>query len=495
MEEEKNLEQLICYGHLCISIVTHEEQQALQLIRCAAMDLKRKMWVWSAGVGLREGLLSDSRPIHETELPAAGLNKIATEAKGSICVTLDLAPHLDNDLNLRILRDTITRLEKNDNILIMVDSSSNLPEVIKAYSKPFEISLPDEAQIEKIVYKTIRQLHKKKPFEIGISKKGMQAIIRNLKGLSERQAEQILKDCIADDDCFDHSDINRLLASKRQIIQQDGLLEYIQSPLTLDEIGGMDNIKNWLSLRKNTFSKQAREFGLSAPRGILILGVQGAGKSLCAKAVATAWQKPLFRLDPGVLYASYVGQSEAHLRSALRQTEAMAPVVLWIDEIEKGFASAASQSIDGGLSKRMFGTFLTWMQEHRAPVFLIATANDIQALPPELLRKGRFDEIFFVNLPDVKDRATIFEIHLRKRKRNPDSFDLEELAANSEGFSGAEIEQAIISGLHQAFSDQKDLNTQYILNELKNSPPLSATMAESVHSLCQWAKGRCVPAN
>jgi len=226
-----------------------------------------------------------------------------------------------------------------------------------------------------------------------------------------------------------------------------------------------------------------------------MLGVQGGGKSLCAKAVATAWQQPLLRLDVGSLYNSYIGESERNLRKALRQTEFMAPVILWIDEIEKAFASAASQSSDGGLSKRMFGTLLTWMQDHKEPVFVIATANDIEALPPELLRKGRFDEIFFIGLPKKTARRKIFEIHLKKRKRDVSKYDLDELAEKSKGFSGAEIEQAVISALHDAYSDKADMTTEMIVGVLKTSPPISVTMREKVAELYAWAEGRCVPAD
>ena len=494
-DDAGKLEQMITYDHSCISICTDEEQEALEMVRHVALNLKKTMWIWSAGRGLREGMLKDSQPFPETELLVPGLVKMAEVANGSICVTLDIADNLGNKLNLRMLRDTIALFRKTENVLIMINSSDNLPDIVKSYSKIFEMSLPDEEEIRKCLYQVIRELHNKKPFEIGMTKGGMKAVVRNLMGLTRRQVVRILKDCVVDDDRLDDSDINRALASKRLIIQQDGLLEYVQTPLNLDEIGGLKNLKEWLELRRNSFTRQAQHYGVTPPKGIMILGVQGAGKSLCAKAVATAWQKPLFRLDPGVLYASYVGQSESNLRDALRQTEAMAPVILWIDEIEKGFASAASQSIDGGLSKRMFGTLLTWMQEHKAPVFLIATANDIDVLPPELLRKGRFDEIFFVGLPDAKARSEIFKIHIAKRGRSPDDFDLEKLATCAEGFSGAEIEQAVVCALHRAFAEKKDLTLDHILTELKLSPPLSVTMAESIDDLCQWAQGRCVPAD
>jgi SpoVK/Ycf46/Vps4 family AAA+-type ATPase len=226
-----------------------------------------------------------------------------------------------------------------------------------------------------------------------------------------------------------------------------------------------------------------------------MLGMQGAGKSLSAKAVATSWQRPLLRLDVGALYDRYIGESERRLRDALRQAEMMSPIILWIDEIEKGFASAASQSTDGGLSKRMFGSLLTWMQEHKTQVFLIATANDIEALPPELLRKGRFDEIFFVDLPGLEARRQIFSIHLAKRQRDPEAFDLDTLAEASDGFSGAEIEQAVIAALCQAFSANAQLTTAGLTTAIKSSPPLSVTMAERVQELREWAAGRCMAAD
>jgi len=338
-------------------------------------------------------------------------------------------------------------------------------------------------------------VHREKPIEIDITRKGLKTIIRNLRGLTRRQAEQIIIDSVAEDRRFDQDDINGVLARKRQMLQSDGLLEYIKTPADLNEIGGMNRLKKWLQLRQNAMSDRAEAFGLTPPRGILLLGIQGAGKSLCAKAIATAWQRPLLRIDTGALYDRYVGESERRLRLTLRQAEMMAPIILWIDEIEKAFASAASRSTDGGLSQRMFGSLLTWMQEHHEPVFLVATANDIEALPPELLRKGRFDEIFFVDLPCEKTRRDIFAIHLKKRRRDPEKFDLNALTAGADGFSGAEIEQAVISALHEAFARKTELNTQTILEVLKSSPPLSVTMAERIESLRTWAGGRCVPAD
>jgi AAA+ superfamily predicted ATPase len=495
MDDIQRFEQLIKGGNCCISIVTLEEQYALETVRQVALGLERSMLIWSVAGGVKDGLLTDSLFIGDTETPAAGLVHFSGAKPGTLCVTLDLAEHLQTGLALRALRDLIERFERNGCTLIMIDSKDNLPEVIKSYTRRFEISFPDENELKDITRRTLQRIHRKRPIEIGITKEGLATIVRNLRGLSRRQAERIIADTVTSDQRFDDNDINAIIAGKRRMIQRGGLLEYIETPLDLSEIGGMKSLKKWLNQRKESFTSKAIQFGIEAPRGLLMLGVQGAGKSLCAKAIATAWHQPLLKLDPGALYNSYIGESERNLRQALRQCEMMSPVILWIDEIEKGFASAASQSTDGGLSKRMFGTLLTWLQERLEPVFVVATANDIEALTPELLRKGRFDEIFFVDLPKRTVRREIFAIHLKKRKRDPQKFDLAELAEASDGYSGAEIEQAVISALHEAFADREGLSTERILAVLKGSPPLSVTLAERVECLRYWAQGRCVPAD
>lgn len=495
MDDFERFEKLILQRNPCISIVTFEESYALEVIRDTTLKLKRDMWIWTAADGVREGLLEGSPVVADTDRPNAGLENLAKAKEGAICVTLDLAAHLRDSKTQRTLRNIIDAFNKNNSTLVMIDPEDCFPDVIRSYVKTFEISYPDEKELKDIIKATLLRIHSKKPVEIGITHRGLDTIVRNLRGLTRRQAELIITEAIIDDQKFDDRDINTIMSSKRRMLQKSGLLEYIKTPLDLNEIGGMKNLKKWLSQRKNAFSTEAEKFGITAPRGVLMLGVQGAGKSLCAKAIATAWQQPLLRLDPGVLYASYIGESERNLREALKQTEMMAPVILWIDEIEKAFASAASRSADGGLSQRMFGTLLTWLQEHEAPVFVVATANDIAALPPELLRKGRFDEIFFVNLPDDKVRQEIFAIHINKRNRNSEDFDLKKLSKESDGYSGAEIEQAVISALHEAYSQKKDISTESLIVALKNSPPLSVTMKEHVNILLDWSKGRCVPAD
>jgi SpoVK/Ycf46/Vps4 family AAA+-type ATPase len=319
--------------------------------------------------------------------------------------------------------------------------------------------------------------------------------VQTLRGLSCTQAERVIASAVLDDFALTAEDLPRMIESKRTLLGSQGCLEAIAVDFSPDDIGGLENLKAWLKLRRGGFTREAREFGLEPPRGLLMLGVPGCGKSLCAKVVAADWKMPLLRLDPGVLYQKYIGESESQLRQALAQAEAMAPCVLWIDEIEKAFASAAAASADGGLSKRMFGTLLSWMQDHRHPIFIIATANDISALPPELMRKGRFDEVFFVDLPQADIRAEVLGIHLRRRNRDPAQFKLADLALAAEGFSGSELEQAVVSGLFNAFSRGATLGDAHLLEEIRKTRPLSVLNAERVAELRHWAANRCVPAD
>jgi len=319
---------------------------------------------------------------------------------------LDLVGHLKDERTLRCAREAILACRKAAATLILVDHSDNVPPGITSLVTRIDLSPPRPEEIESIIRSTLRELNDEQRISISISRKGLDTIIRNLAGLTRIQVRQIVLDAVCDDKRFDESDLQYILVAKRRMMG-DGLLEFVEAPTDLDQIGGLARLKTWLAQRERALSPEAQQFGLVAPRGLLLLGVQGAGKSLAAKAVATAWGRPLLRLDPGTLYDRYIGESEKRLRNSLKQAEMIAPVVLWIDEIEKGFAGAASQSVDGGLSKRMFGTLLTWMQEHRAPVFLIATANDVEALPPELLRKGRFDEIFCRSPADGSAKADL----------------------------------------------------------------------------------------
>jgi SpoVK/Ycf46/Vps4 family AAA+-type ATPase len=493
--DHDRFEQLITARHACVSITTSEENYALSVVGDIALRRQVDYWLWSVTRGVRDGLLADSPPIPDTDHPAAALFHLSRNlTKRAIIVALDVAGHLKDERVMRALRDALTAVMRTNSTLVLIDYREDIPPIVQSIATRFEISLPDEAEIEDLIKQTLRTINMEQRIAVDVTRQGLDTMIRTMRGLTRRQIRQMVIDSIAEDRRFDDADVRTFLASKRRAVG-DGLLEYVESPTSLDEIGGLSKFKEWLKLREDCLSNEAKEFGLPTPRGVLMLGVQGAGKSLSAKAVATAWQRPLLRMDVGALYDRYIGESERRLRDALHQAERMAPMVLWIDEIEKAFASAASQSTDGGLSKRMFGNLLTWMQEHSHPVFLFATANDIEALPPELLRKGRFDEIFFVDLPGLEARHAIFKIHLSKRRKDLAGFDIDSLASASEGFSGAEIEQAVISALFSAFRERSQLNTQHILCALKNSPPLSVTMREKIDWLRSWSKDRCVPAD
>ncbi len=463
---------------------------------------------WSVTRGLVEARFADgASAVAESEHPAAALHHLVHGRRAAIgtsageqpvVVFADLGQHLDDARTVRLLRELIARNRREGGSAILIDHLPRLPDVIEAEAVRLEIVLPDEEELEAIVRRTVREIHAERPVTVELARSQLRTIVRNLRGLSRGQAERVVRDCVADDRRLDAADIERLMTLKQHAVAASfggSVLEFVRAPADLDEIGGLARLKRWLRRRREGFTEQGSAFGLRPPRGVLLLGVQGAGKSLCAKAIATAWQLPLLRLDPGALYDRYVGESERRLREALVAAERMAPIVLWIDEIEKGFASAASRSADGGLSQRMFGTLLTWMQERAEAVFLAATANDIEALPPELLRKGRFDEIFFVDLPARGVRRQIASIHLARRRRDPAGFDLEAIAEATEGFSGAEIEEAIVASLHGAWERRGAMATEDVLRAVAETTPISVTLAERIDELRAWARGRCVPAD
>jgi ATP-dependent 26S proteasome regulatory subunit len=491
------LVRLIEARHPAIAITTSEELYALAIVRDAALNARRGFYLWDCVNGLRDGLMKHSLGIDNTKEPGGALAYVEQHPKADdVYCFKDLGDHLDKDpANRRLLRDVIYRLGDGGGSLVLLGYDAP-PDFVGDLVTQYDLAFPNEEELTQIVRDTVREHHRNvRPVDAEITHGDMRKIVSNLRGLTRHQARQAILDAVSADQKFDASDIEDVLQFKKRALSAGGLLEFVEAPTDLDQVGGLSKLKRWLGHRRDADGQKARDFGIEPARGLLLLGVQGAGKSLASKAVATAWQRPLLRLDVGSLYDRYIGESEKRLRGALRQAEMMSPCILWIDEIEKAFAGAASQSNDGGLSRRMFGALLTWMQEHREPVFLIATANDVQALPPELLRKGRFDEIFFVDLPSEEAREKIFKIHLKKRKRDPKSFKLHDLVAASNGYSGAEIEQAILSALHEAFADDRDVSTKSIREALEASPPLSVTRREQVDELRRWASDRCVPAD
>ncbi len=408
----------------------------------------------------------------------------------------DLGPHCKDPQIVRLLRDLYFSSDSRFWTMILLDAAG-LPPEVRRLTVPFEVGWPSEQELLEIVRSTFQEAKRRslQQVESKLTKRELELLLQTLQGLTSEEAARVVSGAIHDDNVLDGSDLPRIVDAKRNRLGTMGCLEPIVADVSPEEIGGLKNLKRWLDLRHGGFSRDAHDFGLDPPRGILLLGVQGCGKSLCAKVVASAWRMPLVRMDPGVLYQKFIGESEARLREALQQAESMAPAVLWIDEIEKAFASASSDSADGGLSQRMFGTLLSWMQDHRHNVFLIATANNLAQLPPELMRKGRFDEIFFVDLPGLEEREQIFSIHLKKRRRDKSKFDMAKLVAASEGYAGAEIEQAVVSGLYAAFSEKKECDTEHILAAMRATQPISVVMREHVEQLRAWARGRCVMAD
>jgi len=332
---------------------------------------------------------------------------------------------------------------------------------------------------------------------VDLTEQGRDKVVRSALGLSSNQAQRVFAKAIVSDGVLDERDIGLITAEKKQIIRESGALEFFAPTETIGDVGGLEVLKEWLRMREQAFNREARDYGLPQPKGIALIGIPGTGKSLTAKMVSGLWRMPLIRLDVGALFGGLVGQSEENTRRALNLAETVSPCVLWIDEIEKGLSAGG---LDGGTSMRVFQSILTWMQEKTKPVFIVATANNISMLPPELLRRGRFDEIFFLDLPTTRERREIFEVHIRKRKRPLQNYDLDRLAAAAEGYVGAEIEQAVIDAMYLAFSDKetpgRDFTTEDILFALSRQVPMSRSQREAIAALRQWlSEGRAQSAS
>jgi len=492
----EGLKLLIQAGNPIISIETPDEPRATELVRATADSLALPLFEWTVTTGLREARPQPGKTVVESGKVPAALAYLKDSAYPAVYLFKDLGALCKDPQVVRWLRDLYFTPSSRLWTLILIDAMG-LPPDVRRLTVPFDVGWPDEDELSEVVRKTFQEAKRRSLVDIqaNLTKREMEQLVQTLRGLTAEEAGRIVAGAIYDDNVLDGADLPRVVDAKRNRLGTMGCLESIMADVAPEEIGGLDNLKAWLAQRRGGFTHRAREFGLDPPRGILLLGVQGCGKSLCAKVVASAWRMPLLRMDPGVLYQKFIGESEARLREALDQAESMAPVILWIDEIEKAFASASAESVDGGLSQRMFGTLLSWMQDHRQPIFIVATANNITQLPPELMRKGRFDEIFFIDLPGPEQRTTIFAVHLRKRRRDPDLFDLDRLASASEGYSGSEIEQAIVAGMYAAFAAGTDLGTDHLVEALRATQPLSVLMRERVEQLRAWAKNRCVPAD
>jgi len=475
-----------------VGVETYEEERLEEILGDVAVELGVPLWRWDSLNGLVHTGTRNS--MYNTERAEQLLSYLASSAADGLYLLKDLHHRLTDPVVQRSLLEAAVHYKQDRRGLFLTAPKLEIPPALEKEIMIVTLALPDAAEIKSLIYRVVAGLRGGASVKIEMTPDQMGRLINALQGLTLEEAERAMVQVVLEDRRLDSRDIDRILEVKQRTLMRDVLLDFIPSSQDLGDVAGLNNLKAWLMRRAGAFSRQAREFGLEAPRGILLLGVQGCGKSLCAKAVAREWNLPLLRLDPGRLYDKYMGESERKLRQAISTAEAMAPAVLWLDEIEKGLGSSSSGEADGGLSRRMLGTFLSWLQEKSSPVFVIATANDISALPPELIRKGRFDEIFFVDLPDETARRQIFAIQLKRRGRDPASFDLGILAEAAEGFSGAEIEQAVVGALYRAFTDSGRLVTAHILQELQGTRPLSVIMHEKVAALRKWAAERTVPA-
>lgn len=475
-----------------ITVETGEEQRLQAVLERVAMQLDIPLYIWSVTTGLGR---AGGAALYNSDQPEQALTNIGTVQGNGIFLLKDFARYCDNDRISRRLRDLADGFRTGRRAIVILGASLSLPAELSADAVAFQLGLPSAEELVGGARRTLAELTAQ-GLPNGLDVTGIGQLARNLAGLSEQEALRVLRQCVLTRGKADAGLLDDVLEGKRQALHTDGLLETIKRDASFSDVAGLQHLREWIGKRKSALTPEGQRFGLVPPKGVLIMGVQGCGKSLAARAVAGEWGYELARLDAGALYDKYVGESEKRLRKALDLAQKLAPVVLWIDEIEKAFASAGSSGdADAGLSQRLLATLLTWMQDRESGVFLAATSNNIKVLPPEMLRKGRFDEIFFVDLPSLATRSALFTLHLKKRGRDAGGFEVTKLAAASEGFSGAEIEQAVVAGLYTAFSKKQQLSTEILLGEIEATQPLSVTRAEEVAAIREWAKKRAAPAD
>jgi SpoVK/Ycf46/Vps4 family AAA+-type ATPase len=469
-----------------IYLLSFEEQRVLEEVQRLAARERKRVVVWSFPRGARgagvQASLGQKNPI-------AMLDAAPSLPEGTLLVLLDFHAFLGDPAVVRRLKELAQELEPTTRTVLILSPVLRLPVELSKEIMVIDFALPDAA----LLAATLREITASLPPEaiVGLTADDREQLVRSAQGLTVRELANVLAKTLVVAGRIDRGAVAEINREKKQIIRKSGSLEYYPVAETMEQIGGLELLKAWLVSRGQAFSERARAFGLPYPKGILIVGVQGCGKSLTAKAVASEWQLPLLKLDMGRLFSGTVGSSEEHMRHAITLAEAVAPAVLWIDELEKGLAGLGSSNLsDGGTTARVIGTFLTWLQEKQQAIFVIATCNDITALPPELLRKGRFDEIFFVDLPTHAERRAIFAIHIARRGRRPEDHDLDALAAATRGYSGAEIEGAVVAGLFGAFEAGRELGTEDILVACRETVPLSVLLEEKIVALREWGRLR-----
>lgn len=487
MEEAR---RFIAARYPLIAIQTFEDQRCEATLREVAKGIFQtpmKVYVWT----VTDGLCLDAEKFKDTQNPVNALDIVMKETAPSLFIFKDLNKHYeDNPVLIRKLRDIYQTSKAYYRTTFLTSSTVELPEELSKEVAMLDFHLPDASELEKLLESTIKSF---KNITSQLTVDDVSDYVKSGLGLTWDEARIAYSRACIGKTAITREGIADVIDEKCKIVRKDGILEFIPVDFAMTEVGGLQNLKNWLEARARFFTKEAQSFGLSAPKGILLTGISGCGKSSCVKAISQYWRLPLMRLDMTKVYGGTVGNPEETMRRALKTIEAVAPVILWIEEIEKGVAGFNQG--DGGVTARIFSSFLTWMQEKKSLVFVAATANEIDKLPPELLRKGRFDEIFFVDLPTEKEREEIFRVHIAKRNHDPNKFNMINLSKASVGFNGAEIEQVIVSGMFEAFNEKRQFNDQDLYKMIGKTVPLSTTMSEPIKVIKRWADQRAVKAS
>ena len=448
-------------------------------------------------MGAEGGAAATGASMYNTREPVQALANMESMTVEAVFILKDFHRHMDDPVVVRRLRDVGQKFSANRRTVVITSPELTVPPELTTLVEYFDLPLPDRERLRDIVHDTFTRLSKTYTLKLQMDAAGVDTMAANLRGLTEEEAERAVSQALVTRYALCADTVTDVLEAKKQLLRHSGMLEFIEASDNMASVGGLENLKHWLQQRRGAWEDSAREFGLDPPRGMIILGVQGCGKSLCARAVAGEWKLPLVKFDTSAVYDKFIGETEKRIRRVFQVAEGLAPCVLWIDELEKVFAGSGpdSASADAGVSSRLLASFLSWMQDRKAPVFVAATCNNVTVLPPELIRKGRFDELFFVDLPNQAERKQIFSIQLAKRKRNPAEFDLDKVAAAAKGYSGAEIDAAVQGALYAAYSEKKPLATQLLIDALGQTVPLSTTRAEEIAALRQWATTRAVPAS
>lgn len=490
----ETIDTLVRARYPILLIASYEEERVEAALETVAKNRKKKLLCWTVTRGLYTygtSIQSQKAVDRNTADPIAALDQVIPMVDPAIYMFKDFHPYLQQPEIVRKLRDLAQYLKSSYKTLVLVSPHLKIPSELEKDVTVVDFPLPTLEELHVLLSNIIKEVNESTEIKIDPARVPAEPLLKSALGLTLKEAENVFAKTLVMGGRLTEDDIEVILGEKQQIIRKSGMLEYYPSQESFANVGGLRLLKEWLNKRRLAFTEKAREYGLPFPKGVMLLGIQGCGKSLCAKAVSALWKLPLLRFDVGSVFSSAVGSSEENMRTAIRAAESVAPAILWIDEIEKAFSGIQSSSFsDGGTTSRVFGSFITWLQEKRSPVFVIATANNIRQCPPELLRKGRLDEIFFVDLPSAEERKDIITIHLRKRNREPSTVDYTTLIESCEGFSGAEIEEGIVSAMFDAFEKSVPLTADLIRRSFRETVPLSKTMEEEITELRQWASGR-----